>query len=84
MNNDEIEALILAGLPGASVTVSGPDGTHFETLVISDKFKGKTMVQRHQLVYRALGEKMGRDIHALSIQTFTPEEWESKKGLRVV
>ena len=84
MQNDDIKALILAGIPDASVIVNGADGTHFEALVISGKFKGKTMVQQHQLVYRALGEKMGRDIHALSIQTFTPEEWESKKGLRVV
>ena len=84
MQNDEIKALIVAGIPGASVTVSGDDGTHFDTLVISEKFKGKTMVQQHQMIYRALGQKMGKDIHALSIQTFTTEEWESKKELRVL
>ena len=84
MQNDEIRTLILAGIPGASVTVNGTDGTHFEALVISEEFKGKTMVQQHQLVYRALGDKMGRDIHALSIQTFTPEEWDRQQGLRLV
>ncbi|MBF8268707.1 MAG: BolA family transcriptional regulator [Gammaproteobacteria bacterium] len=84
MQNDEIKDLIVAGIPGASVTVSGDDGTHFETLVISEQFKGKSMVQQHQMIYRALGQKMGKDINALSIQTITPEEWESKKGLRVL
>ena len=84
MQNEEITALIVAGIPGASVTVSGDDGTHFETLIISEKFKGRTMVQQHQMVYQALGQKMGKDIHALSIQTFTPEDWESNKGLRVL
>jgi acid stress-induced BolA-like protein IbaG/YrbA len=83
MQNDEIQSLIMGGIPGASVVINGEDGTHFEALVISDLFAGKSMVQRHQMVYRALGEKMGRDIHALSIQTFTAEEWEKQKGIRL-
>lgn len=84
MQNNEIKALITTGIPGAIVTINGDDGTHFEALIISDKFKGKTMVQQHQMVYRALGEKMGKDIHALSIQTCTPDDWERNKGLRVI
>ena len=84
MQNDDIKALIAAGIPGANVTVNGADGTHFDAVIISDIFKGMTLVQQHQQVYRALGQKMGTDIHALSIQTYTLEDWESKKGLQII
>lgn len=80
---EDIKALIEAGIPDCMVEIGG-DGTHFEAIIVSDLFSGKTMVQQHQLVYRALGEKMGTDIHALSIQTYTTQEWEKKKGLRVI
>ncbi len=83
MQIDEIKQLIETGLPGATVEVDG-DGTHFSAIVVSEEFTGKNMVQQHQLVYKTLGEKMGNDIHALSIQTYTPEEWEQKKDLRVI
>ena len=83
MQNDDIKGLIQAGIQDCNVEVSG-DGTHFEAIIVSDLFVGKTMVQQHQLVYQALGEKMGTDIHALSIQTYTQEEWEKKKGMRVI
>lgn len=83
MQTDEIKQLIEAGLPGAMVEVDG-DGTHFSAIVVSEEFAGKSMVQKHQRVYQALGEKMGTDIHALSIQAYTPEEWDSKKDLRVL
>ena len=84
MQNDEIKALITAGIPGCMVEVGGDDGTHFDATIISELFEGRTMVQQHQLVYRALGEKMGREIHALSIQTFTPTEWEKKKDVKLL
>lgn len=83
MQNDDIKQLITAGIPGCIVEIGG-DGTHFEAIIVSDSFTGKTMVQQHQIVYQALGDKMGTDIHALSIQTYTPEEWEKKKNLRVI
>jgi len=83
MQTDDIKQLIEAGLPGAMVEVDG-DGTHFSAIVVSDDFAGKSMVQKHQLVYQALGEKMGTDIHALSIQAYTPEEWDKKKDFRVI
>lgn len=79
MNPQIIKQLIEAGLPGADVTVAGDDGTHFQARIISEQFVDKTMVQQHQMVYKALGEKMGTDIHALSFQTLTPEEWEKQK-----
>ena len=84
MQNDEIKALISAGIPGSQVDVAGDDGTHFEAIIVSDSFTGLNMVQQHQLVYKALGDKMGGEIHALSIQTYTPDEWEKKKLLRVI
>ena len=71
-----IKQLIEAGLPGAEVVVEGDDGTHFQARIISELFAGKSMVQQHQMVYKTLGDKMGTDIHALSFQTLTPEEWE--------
>ena len=64
--------------------VAGDDGTHFEAIIVSDSFTGLNMVQQHQLVYKALGEKIGGEIHALSIQTFIPDEWEKKKRLKVI
>ena len=51
------------------------DGQHFQALVVSAAFAGKSRVQRHQLVYAALGERMREEIHALSMRTLTPEEW---------
>lgn len=83
MHVDDIADLIKAGVPGSEVEVDG-DGTHFTAIVISDEFAGKNMVQQHRVVYKALGEKMGTDIHALSIQTYTPEEWKKKSSLRIL
>ncbi|NKF22913.1 BolA family protein [Solimonas marina] len=69
MTKDEIRALIEAGMPDAQVTVRGDDGQHFEALVISPSFAGKPPLAQHRMVYAALGDKMGRDIHALQLTT---------------
>lgn len=74
MNPAEIEALIATSLPGSSVRVQSDDNVHFEAVVVSAAFAGKRALQRHQMVYRALGERIGGDIHALSITALTPEE----------
>lgn len=74
MNANDVQALIGAGLPGARVIVQTDDNTHFGALVVSEQFVGKRMIQRHQLVYAALGKRMGNEIHALSIQALTPDE----------
>ena len=74
MRTEDIAELIRAGLPGAQVDVVSDDGTHFAAVVVSDEFHGLRPLQRHQLVYRALGDKMGGDIHALSIRALTPAE----------
>ena len=68
---------IEGGLACEHVEVIG-DGQHFQAVVVSPQFAGKSRVQRHQLVYAALGDRMREEIHALSMQTLTPEEWNKK------
>jgi len=70
---ESIKSGIEAGLACERVEVAG-DGQHFQALIISPAFEGKSRVQRHQLVYQALGERMREEIHALSMQTLTPTE----------
>jgi acid stress-induced BolA-like protein IbaG/YrbA len=77
MTADEVTQLIQAGLPGAHVRVQTDDDTHFEAVVVAPQFEGKRPLQRHQLVYAGLGSRMGREVHALSIQAFTPAEWQA-------
>ena len=72
-----IEASIRAGLECTHLQVRG-DGAHFEAVVVSPEFAGLNRVRRHQLVYAALGERMREEIHALSMQTFSPEEWAAR------
>ena len=74
MNPAEIEKLIHAGLPDSQVQVLSDDGTHFEAVVVSESFCGKRPLQRHQMVYKTLGELVGGEIHALSIKALTPAE----------
>ncbi len=71
---EDIKRAIEQGLTCDYVEVEG-DGQHFEAIVVSPEFRGKTMVQQHQLVYRALGDRMRGEIHALSMKTYTPEQW---------
>ena len=74
MQGSELENLIKTGIPGAEVTVKG-EGDHFEAIVVSQQFEGCSMVQQHQLVYATLGDRMGGEIHALALHTYTPDEW---------
>ena len=76
---ESIRQGIEAGLACEHVEVVG-DGQHFQALVVSRAFEGRSRVQRHQLVYAALGERMREEIHALSMQTLTPEEWAARSG----
>jgi acid stress-induced BolA-like protein IbaG/YrbA len=73
----QIEQWIAPGLACDLIQVSG-DGQHFEALIVSAAFAGKLPVARHQLVFQALGDHMHSDIHALSMQTLTPEEWMAR------
>ena len=74
MDSSTVQNLIQQGMPGARVEVNGPDGVHFEALVVSEAFAGKLPLARHRMVYATLGERMGGEIHALSLRTLTPEE----------
>jgi len=79
MQPDTIKQLIEAGLANSTAHVDG-DGHHFEAVIICDDFAGKTMVQQHQMVYAALGDKMKAEIHALSMKTLTREQYEQARG----
>lgn len=76
VTNDSVRQGIAAGLACEHLEVIG-DGQHFQALIVSAAFEGKNRVQRHQLVYRALGDRMREEIHALSMQTLTPAEWKA-------
>ncbi len=80
MTPDEIQSLIEAGVDEAEAQVSGADGVHFEAVVVSPAFTGLGTLKRHRLVYGALGKRMGNEIHALSIKTFTPDEWRQARS----
>lgn len=74
---EQVKSYIEQGLECEMVRVDG-DGHHFEAVIVSPAFRGKSKVQQHQLVYRALGDRMREEIHALSMQTYTPETWMQK------
>ena len=82
MTAAEVTTLIQAGLPGAQVRVLTDDDTHFEALVVASQFEGKRSIQRHQMIYAGLGASMGREVHALSIQAYTPAEWQEQREPR--
>ena len=73
MDSTTIAQMILKGMPGAEVTVTGEDGVHFEAVVRCESFKGKPTLARHRMVYATLGELMGNEIHALGLRTEVPE-----------
>ncbi|MBM4217487.1 MAG: BolA family transcriptional regulator [Gammaproteobacteria bacterium] len=74
MHPEKVAELIRAGLPDAEVRVRSDDQTHFEARVVSPAFEGRRSIARHQMIYRTLGELVGREIHALSIEALTPFE----------
>ena len=78
MTAEELRTLIAAGLPCDHLQVEG-DGRHWSAVIVSGAFQGKRPIQRHQLVYATLGARMHTDeVHALSMRTLTPAEWESQ------
>jgi acid stress-induced BolA-like protein IbaG/YrbA len=74
MTPETIQRLIEQGLPGARAEVRGDDRVHFEATVVCAAFAGKLPLARHRMVYATLGERMGGEIHALSLKTLTPDE----------
>jgi len=78
MNPNQVAQLIRAGLPGSTAHVTSADNVHFEAVVVAPAFAGKRAVQRHQMVYQAIGTAVGNEIHALALQVYTPEEFQAK------
>lgn len=73
---EQLKSWIETGFDNATVSVEG-DGHHFEAVIVSSQFEGKTRIARHQMVYAALGDKMKAEVHALSMKTLTEEEHQS-------
>ena len=78
VTSESIQRNIEQGMTHSYLTVNG-DGTHFEAVVVSEEFIGKSRIQRHQRVYQTLGDRMRNEIHALSMKTYTPQEWENSR-----
>jgi acid stress-induced BolA-like protein IbaG/YrbA len=76
---EEVQAYIEQGMRCDLVQVAG-DGHHFEAVIVSPEFRGRSRVQQHQIVYRVLGDRMREEIHALSMQTYTPEDWAARQA----
>lgn len=70
---EQLQSWIQSGFEAAEVSVEG-DGHHFEAVIVTDEFEGKNRIQRHQMVYAALGDKMKAEVHALSMKTLTSSE----------
>jgi acid stress-induced BolA-like protein IbaG/YrbA len=81
MDPTEVQEMIERGLPCAHVEVQDTTGggDHFEALVVSDEFEGKGLVERHQVVYAALGDAMRARVHALQLKTLTPAQYRNRK-----
>lgn len=83
MDPEEVKRLIQAGLPGCEVMVKG-DGSHFDAVVVGEVFAGQSLVKQQQLVYATVNDKIASgELHALSIKTYTPAEWEKARKMQV-
>ena len=80
MNTDQVRSLIQKGIKDSSVEVIDTTGTsdHFSVIVISDSFKGLSLIEQHQMVYKSVGDYMTKEIHALEIKTLTQDAWKKK------
>lgn len=82
MHPENIKKLIEAGLKQSMAIIEGDDGQHFTAVVVSPEFSGKNRVQKQQLVYATLATHIADGtLHAISIKTFTPEEWQQYKNI---
>lgn len=75
---EELRGLIEQAFPGDDVRLTSPmgDDNHFQCVIVSERFAGRTPVERHQMVYAALGDAMREAVHALALKTYTPEQWD--------
>jgi acid stress-induced BolA-like protein IbaG/YrbA len=74
MQSHELKSLLQAAFPDARIEVASPDDVHFQAVVETEAFAGKPTLARHRMVYAVLGERMGGEVHALSLRTVTPSE----------
>ena len=79
MHPEEVREKLVQSFPNSEVVVQDTTGTmdHFQVLIISSLFEGKSMVEQHQMVYKALGDLMKEAIHALALKTYTPQQWKN-------
>ena len=83
MQPEDVKALIEAGLPGAEVIAKG-DGSHFDVIVVSGEFEGKSMVDKQRMVFATLGDRItSGEIHAINIKAYTPEEWKTASKMQI-
>ena len=80
MSPEELKSVIQAAFSDGHVEVTG-DGRHFSAVVVSESFMGKNPIAQHRMVYSALGDRFDTEVvHALSLKTYTPEQWQALKG----
>ncbi|HEX4475999.1 MAG TPA: BolA family transcriptional regulator [Polyangiaceae bacterium] len=81
MDPQELEATLLRAFPDADLEIKDLTGTrdHYQARIVSTAFAGKSRIEQHRLVYAALGDAMKGPVHALALQTFTPESWAAKR-----
>lgn len=85
MTPEDVKGLIEAGMPDAQLVRVSGDGSHFDAIVVSPAFDGKSPVAKQQMVYSTVNERIASgDLHALSIKTYTPQEWDKVKDLQVL
>ena len=79
---EQVRNMLESAFPTDQIQLTSPmgDDNHFQVLIVSERFAGKSMVEQHQLVYQALGGSMQEAIHALALRTYTPEQWEADGG----
>jgi len=77
MRSNELKSLLETAFPEARVEVASPDDVHFQARIVAEAFVGKPTLARHRMVYAVLGERMGGEVHALSLRTLTPTEAEA-------
>lgn len=79
---EELRGLLVQAFPDDAVQLSSPmgDDNHFQCVIVSDRFDGKSMVERHQMVYAAMGDAMREAVHALALKTYTPAQWDKIAG----
>ena len=82
MDTEYVKQIIESGIPGTRAEVIDTTGTndHFSAVVISESFGGKSLVEQHQMVYKAVGDHLTREIHALQLKTYSPDQWQKENS----